>query len=160
MRRRSYRTSGCGRHRDPVENIESWSSIFRPTRNVPVAWGDLGKTASMAMGSQCSRLTLVTYAVSIDGVIRSFGDSDTQKIWELRCPKGISAQLAKAARRKMQILDAAENVNDLRVPPANRLEKLQPPRDGQHSIRVNDQYWICFTWSDGGADDVELTGYH
>jgi toxin HigB-1 len=94
------------------------------------------------------------------GVIRSFRDSDTQKVWELRCPKGISTGLAKAARRKMQILDAAENINDLRVPPGNRLEKLQPPRDGQHSIRVNDQYRLCFTWNNGGANDVEPTDYH
>ena len=84
-------------------------------------------------------------------MIRSFTDSDTQKVWELRRPKGISAALAKAARRKMQILDAAESINDLRVPPGNRLEKLQPPREGQHSIRVNDQYRLCFTWRDGGA---------
>ncbi len=94
------------------------------------------------------------------GVIRSFRDSDTQKVWELRRPKGISVELVKAARRKMQMLDAAENINDLRVPPGNRLEKLQPPREGQHSIRVNDQFRICFTWRDGGADDVELTDYH
>ena len=105
-------------------------------------------------------MTLVTLSVSIEGVIRSFSDGDTQKIWEMLCPKGISKELAKAARRKMQILDAAENINDLRVPPGNRLEKLQPPREGQHSIRVNDQYRICFKWSNGGADDVELVDYH
>jgi proteic killer suppression protein len=93
-------------------------------------------------------------------VIRSFSDGDTQKIWELCRPKGISMELANAARRKMQILDAAESINDLRVPPGNRLEKLQPPRAGQHSIRVNDQYRICFTRSNGGADDVELVDYH
>ncbi|OBK29609.1 plasmid maintenance system killer protein [Mycobacterium asiaticum] len=95
-------------------------------------------------------------------MIRSFSDSDTQKIWELRCPKGISKDLAKAARRKMQILDAAENINDLRVPPGNRLEKLTAKggRQGQYSIRVNDQYRICFKWRDGGADNVELADYH
>ena len=93
-------------------------------------------------------------------MIGSFDDGDTQKVWELRRPKGISAALAKAARRKMQILDAAESINDLRVPPGNRLEKLQPPREGQHGIRVNDQYRLCFTWQEGGADDVELTDYH
>lgn len=105
-------------------------------------------------------MTLVSLSVSIGHVIRSFSDGDAQKIWELRCPKGISNELAKAARRKMQILDAAENINDLRVSPGNRLEKLQPPREGQHSIRVNDQYRICFSWKDGGADDVELVDYH
>ncbi|BBX99235.1 type II toxin-antitoxin system RelE/ParE family toxin [Mycobacterium lacus] len=96
-------------------------------------------------------MTLVTLDVS---------DGDTQKIWDLSGLKGISKELAKAARRKMQILDAAENINDLRVPPGNRLEKLQPPREGQHSIRVKDQYRICFKWSNGGADDVELVDYH
>ena len=105
-------------------------------------------------------MTLLTLNVSIEAVIRSFSDGDTEKIWELLSPKGISKGLAKAARRKMQILDAAENINDLRVPPGNRLEKLQPPREGQHSIRVNDQYRICFSWKDGGADDVELVDYH
>lgn len=74
--------------------------------------------------------------------------------------EGVSVALAKAARRKMQIIDAAESINDLRIPPGNRLEKLQPPRDGEHSIRVNDQFRICFVWSNGGADDVELTDYH
>lgn len=95
-------------------------------------------------------------------MIRSFGDGDTQKIWDFRRPKGISKELAKAARRKLQILDAAENVNDLRVPPGNRLEKLtaKDGREGQHSIRVNDQYRICFKWSSGGADHVELVDYH
>ncbi|WP_283633802.1 type II toxin-antitoxin system RelE/ParE family toxin, partial [Mycolicibacterium poriferae] len=63
-------------------------------------------------------------------MIGSFDDGDTQKVWELRRPKGISAALAKAARRKMQILDAAESINDLRVPPGNRLEKLHPPPRG------------------------------
>jgi len=93
-------------------------------------------------------------------VIRSFRDSATQQVWELRRTKGVSVALAKAARRKMQIIDAAESINDLRIPPGNRLEKLQPPRDGEHSIRVNDQFRICFVWSNGGADDVELTDYH
>jgi toxin HigB-1 len=93
-------------------------------------------------------------------VIRSFSGGEAQKIWDLRCPKGVSQELAKAARRKLQILDAAEVINDLRVPPGNRLEKLRAPREGQHSIRVNDQYRICFTWSNGGADDVELVDYH
>lgn len=105
-------------------------------------------------------MTLLTLGVSIGRVIRSFSGGDTQKIWELRCPKGVSQDLAKAARRKMQILDAAETINDLRVPPGNRLEKLQPPREGQHSIRVNDQYRVCFKWSNGGADDVDLVDYH
>jgi toxin HigB-1 len=105
-------------------------------------------------------LTLLTSNVNVGYVIRSFSDGNTQKVWELSCPRGISKEMAKAARRKMQILDAAENINDLRVPPGNRLEKLQPPREGQHSIRIDDRYRICFAWSRDGADDVELVDYH
>lgn len=90
-------------------------------------------------------------------MIRLFRDSDT---WELRCPKGISTRLAKAARRKLQILYAAQSINDLPVSPGNRLEKLRAPRVGQQSIRVNDHYRICSTWSIGGTDDVELTDYY
>lgn len=93
-------------------------------------------------------------------MIRSFNDGTTEAVWNLICPKGIGKELAKAARKKMQILDAAGSIQDLRVPPGNGLEKLAPPREGQHSIRVNDQYRICFKWGNGGADDVELVDYH
>jgi toxin HigB-1 len=62
--------------------------------------------------------------------------------------------------RKLVVLDAAESVEDLRSPPGNRLEKLRGDREGQHSIRVNDQWRICFTWTDGGAHHVEIVDYH
>ena len=65
-----------------------------------------------------------------------------------------------AALRKLVILDAAESLDDLRVPPGNRLEKLKGDRKGQYSIRVNDQWRICFVWSEGDADDVEIADYH
>jgi proteic killer suppression protein len=74
--------------------------------------------------------------------------------------KAIGPELTKAAYKKLAILDAAGNVNDLRVPPGNRLEKLTGDREGQHSIRVNDQYRICFVWKDGNAEDVEIVDYH
>ena len=66
----------------------------------------------------------------------------------------------RAALRKLLILDAAEKLEDLRVPPGNRLEKLKGDRVGQHSIRINDRYRICFLWTDGGADAVEIVDYH
>jgi len=65
-----------------------------------------------------------------------------------------------AGLRKLLVLDAAESLNDLRVPPGNRLEKLSGSRSGQHSIRVNDQWRVCFRWSDGDAHDVEIVDYH
>lgn len=93
-------------------------------------------------------------------MIRSFKDSGTEAVWNLNYTKRMSHDLAKRAREKMQFIEAAGSINDLRVPPGNRLEKLSGDREGQHSIRVNDQWRICFVWTDGGADDVELTDYH
>lgn len=93
-------------------------------------------------------------------MIRSFRDNATEAVWNLRYTKRISGDLAKRARIKMQLIDAATSVNDLRVPPGNRLEKLSGDREGQYSIRVNEQWRICFVWNDGTADDVELTDYH
>jgi proteic killer suppression protein len=66
----------------------------------------------------------------------------------------------RIAQRKLAILDAAESLQDLRVPPGNRLERLSGAREGQHSIRINDQWRVCFRWSDGDAYEVEITDYH
>ncbi len=75
-------------------------------------------------------------------------------------PKGFPPDVAKRAAQKLAILDAATDLNDLRIPPGNRLEALAGERKGQHSIRVNDQWRICFIWSDGNAYDVEVTDYY
>jgi len=75
------------------------------------------------------------------------------------CPR-LSPELAKLTYNKLALINAAENINDLRVPPGNRLEKLAGDRAGQHSVRVNDQWRLCFTWSTGGASNVELVDYH
>ncbi|MGB7382756.1 MAG: type II toxin-antitoxin system RelE/ParE family toxin [Rhodococcus sp. (in: high G+C Gram-positive bacteria)] len=69
-------------------------------------------------------------------------------------------ELQRAAQKKLRLLNAASELNSLRVPPGNRLEKLVGDRAGQHSIRINDQYRICFVWTDNYADDVEITDYH
>jgi proteic killer suppression protein len=90
----------------------------------------------------------------------SFKDTRTQAAFEGEARKGFPAELLKAVRRKLQMLDAAHRLEDLRVPPGNRLEALQGDRVGQHSIRVNDQFRICFVWLDDGAKDVEFTDYH
>ena len=93
-------------------------------------------------------------------MIRSFRGKHVEAVAAGRAPKGFPADLVASARRKLKWLDAATELRDLRSPPGNRLEALVGDRDGQHSIRINDQWRICFRWSDGGADDVEIVDYH
>jgi proteic killer suppression protein len=93
-------------------------------------------------------------------MIRSFGDKATERIWNEGFVRGIDRTVPRAALRKLEILHAAVGLVDLRVPPGNRLERLRGDRQGQYSIRVNDQWRICLVWKDGGADDVELVDYH
>jgi len=92
-------------------------------------------------------------------VIVSFADVSTQRLargWRVRQGEGIEA----VARRKLRQLEIAERLLDLRVPPGNRLEALKGERAGQHSIRINDQYRVCFRWTEAGAADVEIVDYH
>lgn len=84
----------------------------------------------------------------------------TEQVAKGQSPKGFPANLLKVARRKLAMLDNAAVLDDLRVPPANRLEALKADRAGQHAIRVNDQFRLCFRWVDGNAEDVEFVDYH
>jgi proteic killer suppression protein len=93
-------------------------------------------------------------------VIKSFADPDTERLFARERVRRYPAELQKIMVRKLLVVDAAEQVKDLRAPPGNRLEKLSGHRAGQHSIRVNDQWRICFRWHDGNAYDVELVDYH
>ena len=93
-------------------------------------------------------------------MIRSFKDRTTEAVFKGESPKGFPPDLVKVARRKLGYLDAALDLRDLRVPPGNRLEALASDRRGQHSIRVNDQFRICFTWTSEGPVEVEITDYH
>jgi proteic killer suppression protein len=93
-------------------------------------------------------------------MIRSFRDKRAQAVIENRMPKGLSSALFGAARRKLNMLDAAKSLVDLKVPPANRLEALKGDRAGQHSIRINDQFRVCFRWVNGAPEDVEIVDYH
>ena len=93
-------------------------------------------------------------------MIVSFADSNTAKVWQRETVKKFGQELQRAAHRKLLILDAADYLTDLRRPPGNRLEALQGNRDGQHSIRINDQWRICFRWTPAGAEDVEIVDYH
>jgi toxin HigB-1 len=93
-------------------------------------------------------------------VIKSFADKNTKEFWDTGKSKAVPASLRKSAKRKLAAIDAASILDDLRVPPGNRLEPLHGDRKGQHSIRINDQYRVCFVWQEGNAYDVEITDYH
>lgn len=93
-------------------------------------------------------------------MIRSFIDREAEKIWDGVYSRRLPADIQAVARRKLRMLHNAESLDDLRVPPANRLEALKGDRKGQHSIRINDRWRICFRWNDGDAHDVEIVDYH
>ena len=93
-------------------------------------------------------------------MIRSFADRVTERLFQRERVRGLPPSLLRVALRKLVQLDAATVLDDLRVPPGNRLEKLRGDRAGQHSIRINDQWRICFRWRDGDAFDVEIVDYH
>ena len=93
-------------------------------------------------------------------MIKTFRSRDTERVFTRQGARRWSLQVQRAALKKLLILDAAEELVDLRVPPGNRLEKLHGDRKGQHSIRVNDQWRICFQWRAGDAYEVEIVDYH
>ena len=93
-------------------------------------------------------------------MIRSCRDRDTERVWRREPTKKLSPALRRVALRRLLVLDAAETVDELRAPPGNRLEKLAGKRKGQYSIRMNDQWRICFRWERGDAYDGEITDYH
>ena len=93
-------------------------------------------------------------------MIKSFADRDTERLFNRRPIKKFGPAVQKVALRKLRMLDAATVIEDLRLPPGNRLEKLRGDRAGQHSIRVNKQWRICFRWDRGDAHDVEIADYH
>jgi len=93
-------------------------------------------------------------------MIRSFKDKVAEALFDGKRPKGFPADLFKTARRKLEAVHAAATLDDLRSPPGNRLEALSGDRAGQHSIRINDQWRVCFVWFEGGAERVEIVDYH
>ena len=93
-------------------------------------------------------------------MIRSFDSKDAERIWHEQYVKRVDRAVQRATLRKLELIHAAKDVEDLRIPPGNRLERLVSDRRGQHSIRVNAQWRLCFVWRDGGADNVELVDYH
>ena len=93
-------------------------------------------------------------------MVRSFACKQTAALFRREPAKRLSGKLRRAAYRKLLMLDSAVDLADLRVPPGNRLEALKGNRKGQHSIRINEQWRVCFVWRDGNAHEVEIADYH
>ena len=93
-------------------------------------------------------------------MIKSFRDAETKRLWSEERSRRIPASVHKVALKKLQMLNAAGALGDLALPPGNRLERLKGNREGQYSIRINDQYRVCFEWREGNAYGVQITDYH
>lgn len=93
-------------------------------------------------------------------MIRSFASRETERIWDGRVSRKFPSDIQNVARRKLRMLNNAQNLNDLKAPPGNRLEVLKGNRKGMHSIRINRQWRICFKWKDDHAFEVEIVDYH
>ncbi len=93
-------------------------------------------------------------------MIVGFRDRETETIWAGRRSRRLPLEIQDVALRKLRLLNNARRLDDLRVPPGNRLEALKDDRKGQHAIRINDQWRICFVWREGHAHDVEILDYH
>lgn len=116
--------------------------------------------AGAALTDSSVMLDITPVMSDITAMIESFRDKRTAAVFQGKLPKGFPSDAANVARRKLRMLDASVRLDDLRVPPGNRLEALSGSRKGQHSIRVNDQWRVCFVWRDGGAHNVEVCDYH
>ena len=93
-------------------------------------------------------------------MLRSFADKETERVWRRQRVRRLDEGTQRAALRKLLILDAAEALDDLRVPPGNQLEKLKGDRAGSYSVRINQQWRVCFRWMAAGPEDVEIVDYH
>ena len=93
-------------------------------------------------------------------MIRSFKDKEAEKIFERQRSRKLPSEIQQVALRKLRMLNRSQMLQELRVPPANRLERLSGDREGQYSIRINNQWRICFEWQDGDALNVEIVDYH
>lgn len=93
-------------------------------------------------------------------MIRSFGDKETERLWNRQPVRSLDPRIQRTALRKLRQVGAAARLEDLRVPPGNRLEALQGDRSGKYSIRINEQWRICFVWTSSGLEEVEIVDYH
>ena len=138
------------------ENRTRVLSLGCVTEGVPV-WSSLATRASNARIDDIAMYNVMRYT---ERVLQSFGDKTTERVWHRELVRSFDSDLLRSAVRKLLILDAAEDLQDLKVPPGNRLEKLQGDRSGQYSIRINQQCRICFRWTTAGPEDVSIVDYH
>ena len=126
------------------------------------ATGDLRRSPSSIehLGFMHNALQYYCEVLLLIYMIKSFACKETQKIFERHFSRKLPPNIQKKARLKLLLIDAATNLNDLIIPPGNRLEELKGDRKGQHSIRINNQWRICFVWKEGDAYHVEITDYH
>jgi toxin HigB-1 len=122
------------------------------------------RVGAWRLGGFRKPLPRITWSVILSWVIKSFRDTGTEDLFDGRdtkqARKSCPSDLVRVARRKLDQLNQAEVLGDLRAPPSNRLEKLKGEREGQYSIRINDQWRVCFQWTESGAEDVEIVDYH
>jgi proteic killer suppression protein len=132
--------------------------------DLPAVLGELAERRERGMAvpgpTDHPPLTLHPTSVSIEGVIVSFADRETEALFRRERVRRIDPRIQRTALRKLGYLDKAVSLEDLRIPPGNRLEALKGDRAGQHSIRINDQWRIVFRWADGDAHDVSIVDYH
>jgi proteic killer suppression protein len=93
-------------------------------------------------------------------MIKSFKNKETEKIWQQETIKKLPIEIQRIGLRKLIMINASIDLNDLKIPPSNHLEKLKGNREGQYSIRINDQWRICFKWKNGNSFEVEIVDYH
>ena len=116
--------------------------------------------APLKSSVRCITVDVLRHALYSRPMIKSFADAETERVFRREFSKKLPGDIQSVALRKLHMLNNAHAVNDLRIPPANRLEKLTGNRQGRHSIRINDQWHVCFVWQDGDAYDVEIVDYH
>ncbi len=105
-------------------------------------------------------MSFITVLVMLADMLLSFRDKDAERIWQRKRSRRLDEPTQRAALRKLLILDAADQLADLRIPPGNRLEKLKGNRANTFSIRINDQWRVCFRWTSAGPQDIEIVDYH
>ena len=120
----------------------------------------LASAITMGKGKQHNGLRYITKGVITRLMIRSFASVETELIWSGRRSRKLPPDIQATALRKLRLLSQARVLQDLRVPPGNRLEALRGDRAGRYSIRINDQWRICFIWQEGGPSHVEIVDYH
>ncbi len=131
-----------------------------PSAGVNSGYLGYGSVATAAASGRIVSFAVNNGARYAYAMIKSFAQRETELVWQGTVSRRLPPMIQRVARRKLRMLNNAQNLGDLRIPPNNRLEALRGGRKGQHSIRINDQWRLCFRWVGGNAHDVEIVDYH